>query len=350
MKNKYFILSSSCKVVKGYTRSVIVDYNRGDLIFISKEYADLINNIDRRLLADVYAELEDKETMIHFEEFLDFLLKTEIAFLADDVERFPKISDRISDDYVLLQDVIIELDENHFNEKYFQKLCEDLKELGCKDFQFRLLSNFNVIFLNTVLKIINSTSVHYLEIHGTFNEQTNTKILHEFIENNAIVSKIFIYNSPSVSKYQTMNDVEGFHPFNLGEIWFVDYPFDNGNCCGIINFENLNFTSFHLHNKLKSQNGCLDKKITIDKYGNIKNCPSLKQQYGNIENTSIKDVIKKQEFTKYWNIHKDQIEICKICEFRYNCTDCRAFITNPSDLYSKPAKCSYNPVTCEWED
>lgn len=88
----------------------------------------------------------------------------------------------------------------------------------------------------------------------------------------------------------------------------------------------------------------------IDRYGNIKNCPSIKNEYGNIKSDSIKEVIKNDLFTKYWNINKDQITTCKVCEFRYNCTDCRAFIEDSNDIYSKPSKCSYNPITCTWED
>jgi len=56
------------------------------------------------------------------------------------------------------------------------------------------------------------------------------------------------------------------------------------------------------------------------------------------------------DFKKYWDITKDDISVCKSCEFRYVCTDCRAFVETPDDLYSEPLKCGYNPATTEWED
>lgn len=49
-------------------------------------------------------------------------------------------------------------------------------------------------------------------------------------------------------------------------------------------------------------------------------------------------------------ITKDKITGCKDCEFRYICTDCRAYIEEPEDIYSKPLKCGYDPNTGEWED
>jgi SPASM domain peptide maturase of grasp-with-spasm system len=351
MRNElYFILSSSCKVVRGYTRSVIIDYSRGNLYFISHQYHELIETIDRNQISKIVRSLEDDESIIYFDEFLLFIIENELAFLVKDANRYPQISEEVDEDFVLLQDIIIEIDEKLFNKNYFTTLCQDLTSLHCKDFQIRLLSDFSSIFLDEIILLINETNCNYLEIHCDYTEETNMESLHKFIEGHYIISRMFIYSSPNISRYEVINEVEGHYPISLGEIMYLNYPFDNGNCCGIINHENLNFTSFHLYNKLKTKNGCLDKKITIDKFGNIKNCPSMRNVYGNIEKTSIKSAINNNVFTKFWDINKDQISVCKICEFRYNCTDCRAFIEDSNDIYSKPAKCSYNPLKGEWDN
>jgi SPASM domain peptide maturase of grasp-with-spasm system len=76
----------------------------------------------------------------------------------------------------------------------------------------------------------------------------------------------------------------------------------------------------------------------------------MAKSYGNIKDTKLIDVVNNPEFQKLWYIHKDQISVCKDCEFRHICTDCRAYLENPKDVYSKPLKCGYNPYTCEWEE
>ncbi|HLT42986.1 MAG TPA: hypothetical protein VKZ95_09805, partial [Sphingobacteriaceae bacterium] len=43
------------------------------------------------------------------------------------------------------------------------------------------------------------------------------------------------------------------------------------------------------------------------------------------------------------------VDVCKDCEFRYICQDCRAYLKNSDDLYSKPLKCTYNPYEGVWE-
>ncbi|MDR3653459.1 MAG: grasp-with-spasm system SPASM domain peptide maturase [Paludibacter sp.] len=347
--NLYFILSTTCKLINGYKRSLIVDYSRDELFFISNEYYDLLLKLDRQRIIDVEKELEDVESVSYFNEFLSFMINNEIAIMTNDAKKFPPLSEVVHDEYVKIQDVIIELDELFYDDASFRKLCKELTEVNCTEFQVRILSILNLEFLEKIMQLINTTEANYLEIHATYNAGIDIDLLHKFIENNAIISNIYLYGSTKVKKYSIVNQVDNYQPISLGTVYFLNYPFDNGNCCGLINFESLDFSGFYYtHNKHKTRNGCLDKKISIDKKGNIKNCPSMKEVFGNINDVTIKNVLTNPEFLKYWYIHKDKIEICRDCEFRYNCSDCRAFIQNINNIYSKPSKCSYNPYTCEW--
>ena len=55
----------------------------------------------------------------------------------------------------------------------------------------------------------------------------------------------------------------------------------------------------------------------------------------------------KTEKERYWNITKKEVEVCKDCEFRYNCLDCRAHTKN--GLFGKPITCKYNPFIAKKE-
>ena len=104
----------------------------------------------------------------------------------------------------------------------------------------------------------------------------------------------------------------------------------------------------------QQNNTCLNRKISIDKDGYIRNCPSMPQNFGNIKDTTLSDALNHPDFKKYWNVTKDMIEVCKDCEFRHICTDCRAYTERTHfeediDL-SKPLKCGYNPYTNEWAE
>ena len=75
----------------------------------------------------------------------------------------------------------------------------------------------------------------------------------------------------------------------------------------------------------------------------------MPKSFGNISNTTLSEAIDKPGFKDAWIISKDQIDVCKDCEFRYMCTDCRAHIKDANNIYSQPAKCPYNPYIAKWE-
>ena len=64
---------------------------------------------------------------------------------------------------------------------------------------------------------------------------------------------------------------------------------------------------------------------------------------------TLKEALEKSGFKDLWSIRKDDVEVCKDCEFRHVCLDCRAFRESPEHIYSKPLKCGYSPYTCKWE-
>ena len=80
----------------------------------------------------------------------------------------------------------------------------------------------------------------------------------------------------------------------------------------------------------------------------------MSQSFGNIKDTTFGEALNHVDFKKYWTVTKDQIEVCKDCEFRHICTDCRAYternhFDGDMDL-SKPLKCGYSPYKGEWEE
>lgn len=123
----------------------------------------------------------------------------------------------------------------------------------------------------------------------------------------------------------------------------------NNRLCGQVSKHYFSFNRYHIE-LAKHKNSCLFKKIYISKEGNIKNCPSMSENFGNIKDTTLAETFEKPDIKKYWNIKKDKIHVCKDCEYRYICTDCRAYVEAPKDILSKPLKCGYNPYSGEWSE
>jgi len=85
----------------------------------------------------------------------------------------------------------------------------------------------------------------------------------------------------------------------------------------------------------------------VDVQGEIRNCPSMPEGFGHAGRVTLASALRHPDFSARWQITKDQVEVCRDCEFRYVCTDCRAH-TVDGEL-GKPARCAYNPYTATWE-
>jgi len=188
----------------------------------------------------------------------------------------------------------------------------------------------------------------YLENNGKIAIRTNRQ---NKLQNFKDLRKLLIQNDIKtlLIKSEIGYSVLFMPPTGMGDIFLLKAKLNSPNCCGSIEKDlftsNIKFFTESLHH-----NSCFNRKISIDAEGNIKNCPSMAESFGNIRDTTLAEAIEKPGFKKYWNINKDQIAVCKDCEFRYICTDCRAYVEDPSDILSKPLKCGYNPYTGEWSE
>ena len=91
-------------------------------------------------------------------------------------------------------------------------------------------------------------------------------------------------------------------------------------------------------------NPCLGHKVAIDTDGEIKCCLWSDDILGNIETDDLKDMIIRGIFDFYWEFTKNNIEICKDCELRYICDDCRIYALKKTGcINTKPDYCDYDP-------
>lgn len=95
-------------------------------------------------------------------------------------------------------------------------------------------------------------------------------------------------------------------------------------------------------------NNCWFGKFAVTASGDILPCIFAREDVcGNIK-TDSKEKLKHNLIYK-WKITKDQIDICKDCEYRYACHDCRPLsIGITSNNLGKYSRCCYDPYTGSW--
>lgn len=318
-----------CKVVKGCARSLIIDCQKMQTYFIPSVFAEFLLSspiIETKALINALSN-----NLVVAEECISFLIEKKLAYDIESIPFIQNIESEFSSPSVI-SNAIIETGDGQDKKAIIKQLeCLLVQAVEIRNFSFN--SEVVIDWLESFL----DSSIGHISIITKFDDYLEQKI----IKDHRRVKQLYFFHAAS--------DSESFYEdIDLYITKSIKKEMDNSFCgqCSK-KFFNLNLTSYQ---EAQSHNSCLNQKISIDTKGNIKNCPSMKESYGNIRDTTLLEALEKPGFKKYWDITKDQVEVCKECEFRYICTDCRAYIEDPENILSKPLKCGYNPYTCEWEE
>lgn len=343
MRNRNYIhLYANCQITKGISRSIICDLQRSKYILIPNSFADLF--IKQRYYNLKKASiLFDPEDLGIFHEYITLLIDNELAFYCSkkEIKRFPQL--QLTYKYpAKITNAILDFDEKS-DYKIKDIIQNFLIPSNCRHIQIRCFDSVNFDFLEALTTEINNCFIKSVAIiiKDSFND--NYSQITKWVTCNRKIKSLVLHSSNENKIIQEEN-------YGSSVIVTTRQKLKSETNCGIIDHDYFNITIESFSESLCS-NSCLNRKISIDKEGNIKNCPSMKETFGNVKTVqSLDSVIKNPDFYKYWNISKDKIKTCMHCEFRHICTDCRAYLDDPDDIYSKPLKCSYDPFTNKWED
>lgn len=335
MKNnndKYLSVFSCCKVVRGKNQGVIIDIQREEIYSIPLDLIDFIDLIKQSSLDDSLDSLPDNDKKIAI-EYIEYLIENELAFYNNNPKPFKEISTNW--DYPSLITNCL-LDYNETNISLYKEVVESLDDLLCYHLDIRILTPFKSEKLLRLLNLFQGTTIQNISLKMKYSSFTESKAIKDLFTNNDRLYSIDVFCAPS--NYNSKIDGITFHTRDLSLL-----------SCGKVGINHFTPNIHHFNESIR-HNSCLNRKVSIDASGNIKNCPSMKKSFGNIKDTTLEEALEKPGFKKYWDINKDKIHVCKDCEFRYICTDCRAYVEDPKDILSKPLKCGYNPYTGEWSE
>ncbi|REC77619.1 grasp-with-spasm system SPASM domain peptide maturase [Chryseobacterium elymi] len=337
---KYFNLFSNILVTKGAGRILISDLQRNVSELYPLELYDLIEELKNHCIENIIDDY-DEESQVIINEYLNILLQNEYGFITEDNwdENFPALSYEY-DEPSILTEIFIEFSEI----SVLKKIKQSVENLRIKHLVLYSTKRFTAEDIIEIDQIFATSVLSGIEIFSPFHEDVNKLFVNTLHKNTERLYNIVFYSCEK-RPFRIQDEFR----FNL---YFAEEEVKISSC-GKVDLKYFN-TNISKVTEAVNHNSCLHKKIGIDIDGNIKNCPLMAESFGNINNISLEDALIKPGFKKYWNLTKDKVEICKDCEFRYVCTDCRAYTernqTNNEGLdTSKPLKCGYDPYTGKWE-
>lgn len=335
---KFLYIYADCLITKGAKRTLVYNTSSGEAYFLSSSYYiffELFRKYPLTYIYDIYIDSESKE---EFTEFVTFLINSNLGIMLENIDSFPLI-DYNWDSYSQIENSIIDVNEIFHD---FESIFNQLDKMLCK---FLLIRFYSDKF--TELSILESiASIPYLNDNISIlgiqlmipssNNISETGLLN-LIKAYPIIRVIYVYNS---LEDRSVND----------RIIFMKQNLTSERDCGFISESSILLEkSLQLFIESQNHNSCLNRKLSIDQFGEIKNCPAMLNSFGNIKSTSLLNIAENEIFKQKWDITKDNISICKDCEYRYICSDCRGNTVN-GETHSKPLYCNYNPYEGIWED
>lgn len=320
--NNYFHLFSDCTPVKGYLRTVIIDFNEKTYFFIPNELNDVLSSLSKSDIKFVKKKFNN-EFDAEIDGFCNNLILQNKGFYSQTKFNFPplnkewvipyKISNivlnlNINLGYNALPDFetdCLGIYINEYNEKTINELNSIIKKIKHNTLQFFITFKINNINLESIIKAFSKLS----HLHLLFVNKNSTEIIGGVVV--------------------TYNHLENF-----------------------INKDNLTI-NLKLYTESQKHNTYYNRKLFIGAKGEIKNSTEAPKIFGNINDLNQTDnilkIINSIEFQKYWFIHKDLIDVCKHCEFRHMCVDNRLPVQRNNKEWFMETECNYNPYIAKWQ-
>ena len=333
----YLILVANCFPVRGYTRSIICDTIRNRYEFIPNSLYELLKKYNKCTIGEIREDFEEEEDWRIIETYLAFLREKEFVFFSDHPELFPDVECGWESPLPVTNAVV---DYDGSSDHDMAKIMAELSDLRCEALEIRTFSAMDGHKLDGTLEFMNDSSLRCIFLLLRYHPDYSVPFLSELIKKHKRVMHITVHSTPE-------EVINGHDPESNLRIFYINDRIESESHCGAIS--KFNFcVNMSLFMESHSFNNCLNKKISIDKGGQIRNCPSSGNSYGHHRSSSLKDALENPGFKKNWHITKDQIRVCKDCEFRYICTDCRVYTEDEKDPYAKPVKCKYDPYSGIW--
>jgi SPASM domain peptide maturase of grasp-with-spasm system len=320
-------LFADIKITEGFRRDLLIDLGREKVHLIPKELTALLKNLSNKT---VFTNEEQRT--------ISELLAVEWIFECTNEEKERLLAIPETWDYPgTISNAVIEVGKESL--VFFPFLLMELVNNGCFHCQIIIIDHLtNKDFLSILQHLETSDLIGVGLILNYVPEQACEKFINQFLALKIANDDVTVFNC-------TDENIRA----NFGKRVSFKNDLYISKACGVICKSHFSVSST-FYNESKNYNTCLNRKVYVSKTGDVKNCPSLPEVFGNVKTKSLKSIVSHYNFQRLGEIKKEEIAVCKDCEFRNICVDCRAFLEVPENIKSKPLKCGYNPYTNEWEE
>lgn len=331
----YFCLFACCIPVKGAKRSIICDLQRDRYHSIPAILYYILTRYRNQRASDIKAAFDHAHDA-DIDEYFALLEENEMGFWTDSPQQFTGVDFTYWHNAKTITNAVIDYAPHSTHS--LAQIVPQLSAMGCEALEVRYYYPVSLAQLTHDLEAVKGSTLRSVEVVVGAEDSLTPVSLRELHQHNSRARKFTIHSADCNSFAESYDFV----------IILTTEAITSESCCGVV--APWYFTAnTQLFAEAKQFNSCLNRKIGIDQFGHIKNCPSMPTSFGHVEEVALADVVHQHLFNQIWTVNKDQVEVCRDCEFRYICQDCRAYTQHTRSAFAKPAKCSYDPYEGVWK-
>ena len=255
-------------LVKGARLGLICDLQRNEYSHIPFELVDVLEQLKNRKISDVielYSK-EEKETVL---EYLDWMVKNDWGMFTnnlEDIQKFIPINLEINSPFSV-SNIILHINDS--SKKHIDKLITEINSLNIPHCEIFIENMSNV---SEIIKKLDSSVLRSIQLN--FINPTDNCDVYEYEELcklNYRISSIIVFNSKEEFRKELIFS-------EMIPLIFTSQKF-NTKGCGIVQKEYFNSNVKNFVESME-HNSCLNRKMSVDFNGEIKNCPSMTENYG----------------------------------------------------------------------
>lgn len=330
----HFRLYNACFPVKGAEMGLICDVQRKEAFHIPNLLVEVLEKAcDHSVesIKDQYHHQYDEG----IDAYLGELAKLGIGFFTSQPEAFPAM-DLTWESPLEVYSAILEI-ESAGNYDVADVL-RQLDRLGCAGLQLRFLMPFSTREIADLLGPAKNSRLKFIELYIADNGEA-VENLFRLAEGNRRIVSLVVHSSKKAGL------VASEKPGEPLQVVFTDQVIGRGQP-DLVRPEDF-VASISIITEAMQFNIGLNRKISVDADGFIRNYVSHETNFGHVSRVKIQDVARSAGFQEKWLLHNDRIEKCRDCQYRYLCLS-NSDIVEADGKYYKKDTCRFDPYANIW--
>lgn len=279
--------------VLGKTQSAIYNLQEGKINIVPNSMFYFFKDTQKLSLDQL------KKKYGNISEYVKYLIDNEICFQKNHNKGFSELNLSLSTPY-LLRTAIIEYNFENFYD--IENLLRQIIKLRCSFIELRIKNTSSIKNIKRILSVLKNTCIISIDLFILYDFKINENQLIEMYSKYSKINRIIVHGA---SNKNTKDGIYYFKENFYPSIFKRKFP------------KNKLIINQDFFSESQNYNPYFNKKVSIDEYGNIKNCLLLKNNFGNINNTTLDQVLINSSFQRLWNINVDKIVNYKDSELRY---------------------------------